>query len=93
MTKSYTRRCRYCFCWISMRLMPAGKWVAFEAGGVHNCKRPSPQRATKSGSQRDTLTAAVAGEFINFEIRSGDGPTAGPGSKLPAFERPMDRNN
>jgi hypothetical protein len=43
MSNSYSRRCRHCNRWISMRQMPAGQWVAFEKNQPHNCAVPTPQ--------------------------------------------------
>src|SRR5262249_12104318 len=73
MASSYSRRCRYCSRWISMRQMPAGQWVAFEGDSVHDCGRPPPQRVTTSRSRRDAPTPAASGEFEDFEIPSRPG--------------------
>jgi hypothetical protein len=78
MTSSYSRRCKYCSRRISMRQMPAGHWVAFEGDGVHDCKRPSPQRAAASPPRRVTPFLAPAGEFEDFEISSGAGSSTPP---------------
>jgi len=78
MTSSYSRRCKYCSRRISMRQMPAGHWVAFEGDGVHDCKRPSPQRAAASPPRRVTPFFAPAGEFEDFEISSEAGSSTPP---------------
>ena len=43
MSNSYSRRCRHCNRWISMRQMPAGQWVAFAKDQPHKCAVPPPQ--------------------------------------------------
>jgi hypothetical protein len=49
MASSYSRRCKHCQRWISLRQMPHGKWVAFEHNEPHSCEAvpapPSPRRA------------------------------------------------
>jgi hypothetical protein len=91
MASSYSRRCRYCSRWISMRQMPAGQWVAFEGDSVHDCKRPPPRRM----SSPQLRTPAASGEFEDFEISPGAGsplismPTPAPAPVAQAQQTPV----
>jgi hypothetical protein len=92
MASSYSRRCRYCDRWISMRQMPAGQWVAFENNSPHDCETPpikvkqrSPKPTAPSPSSADTRNIA----FDEFEIKptktdlTGRSPVSTPESILP----------
>jgi len=48
MPSSYRRRCKYCGAWISMRQMPHGQWVAFDANGPHDCRGKYARSKTRS---------------------------------------------
>ncbi len=67
MSNSYTRHCRYCGRWISMRQMPAGQWVAFEHEAVHDCAAPAKTSATQKVSRRAIPKSATPKKSLGFD--------------------------
>jgi hypothetical protein len=69
MPNSYTRRCRHCERWISMRQMPHGQWVVFENNEPHNCSNPPIQvRAQQPRAWSASRPSPSADEFEDFEL-------------------------
>jgi len=66
MSTSYSRRCKYCDRWISIRQMPAGQWVAFEGDSPHKCANPPKikQDSYKPPSQPSTTATSGAGKTV-----------------------------
>lgn len=83
---SYSRRCRTCNRWISMRRMLHGQWVPFEHNEPHKCEqaptiRPRPPT---SPPPRDREPVNGPTEFPDIEIPEDIAP------KLPPFKPDMD---
>lgn len=73
---AYLRRCRYCNDLISMRQMPRGQWVAFDAGfdgSVHACGRPR-----SSGVLRDSIRTTGVARVPSASRASSSTPVTAP---------------
>lgn len=81
---SYIRNCRYCGARISMREMPYGQWVAFEAGSdtTHECGAPAvshPAMTAQHHTAVDHSSPTYEREVI--KQRSSPPPKVGDDSK------------
>jgi hypothetical protein len=75
---SYSRRCRTCNRWISLRQMPHGRYVAFEGDAPHKCSSPPPPKPIKVSPPKLTPSDNDGG-FIEIEI---PGSTTNPEAKV-----------
>jgi hypothetical protein len=87
MVNSYSRRCRTCDRWISMRQMPHGKWVAFEHNEPHECGRPPRVEPVRPAPRKP---APIAGptEFPDFELPNDEISRPGPTPPVPPRPQP-----
>lgn len=83
------RKCKHCDRWITFRLMPHGRYVAFENNEPHDCSRVSPSKTVRP-PPRPPLTgkSSSPGDFEFEDIVVKDTGTSKPDKPSAKVSRP-----
>src|SRR5438034_1387763 len=63
---NYSRKCRDCERWINLRLMPHGRYVAFEGDEPHKCSKEPARKAGRTGRPEPSVPVGRTAEEDNY---------------------------